>query len=213
MEPKNMNNIITVFAIAAVAIAVINLSVTFMKVSDFKEEMTGYVSGYVNISIQTSIAINLTQNQVNFSNGQVDNLATHAYAWTNGAEAATIVDGNWSTTAEPLIVMNAGNINCSVNITSAHNNTELLGNTTVVPAEYQFNVTDKEEGSCTQEDSAEFGLTAFTDLNTTTLKVCGQFSSLTGSNEIYIDINMTIPVDGVTGTLADTITISADTAG
>ena len=50
-----MNNIIAVFAAVIVVVAVINLFTTFMKVSDFEEKLTGYATGYVNITISSNI--------------------------------------------------------------------------------------------------------------------------------------------------------------
>lgn len=206
---NNMNNLITIFAIVAVAVAVINLSVTFIKVSDFKEKMTGYATGYVNLTINTYIAVNLTQSFVNFSIGSVDPLATSATLQTNGASAATITNGNWSTTAEPLIIMNIGNINASLNLTAGNNATNLLGNVTTVAPVYQWNVTNKEAGSC---HGGNVSLTSFADANRSTRRYCKQFSSLSGSNELYVDVKLVVPYDGLTGALSDTITITASTA-
>ena len=204
-----INNVITVFAVVVIMIALVNLSVTIIKISDFNEQVTGFASGYVNLTVATFIDINLSRWDVNFSSGSVSPGQTSATLQTNGLASATVTNGNWSTGAEALIIENSGNVNISLNLSTANNATDLFGNVTTVAPQYQWNVSNYEVGSC---NGGTMGLDTFVDANETTELYCGQLESAAATNEVMVDIKLVVPYDGVTGTIVDTITVTASTA-
>src|SRR3989344_2149702 len=125
------NNLLFIFLVIAIIFVLINISITFIKIYNFKKDLIGYASGYVNITINTLITINMSRDTVNWSSGIINSSAL----------------GIWQ----------------DVNKTS--------GGT----------------------------------------KFCSQFSFRKNSNEIYIDILITVPSDsGNVGEQFDTITIIGD---
>lgn len=213
MDSKNINNIIAVLAIFVVAVAVINLSITFMKVSDFKEKLTGYATGYVNITIASMIQINLTNSSADFGAGAVNASCTKALLTTRGKTPPTVVCGNWTTGpasgtyAHGIVIENNGNINCTLKAQGTNDAANFLGGTAPV---YQWNVTMSEPGSCSGN---VLTLNNWNTANTTAeATLCTKFSSLDTGDEMTIDVNLSVPADATTGARYDTITISATTA-
>jgi len=209
----NTNNIIAVVAVIAIAIAFVNLSVTLMKTDEF-EKLTGFgvLRGSVNITIISFRDINFTRPEINFSYGSLDAGVGNATLYTTGAGTPVIARGNWSTavaSAKGLILENIGSVNSSVVIASGVNATQLFAGTAAERA-YKWNISNKETGSCT---GGTLTFSIFNDVNQST-KVCSQFSSLTASNEIYIDLLLSIPYDTTaSSTVGDTITATAGVSG
>jgi len=187
-------------------VAVINLSITFLKVSDFKEQTTGFVSGYVNITVSSTIQINVTNNTVNFGAGGVNGTCNRAMLYTRGPGSNPIVIcGNWSTSepAHGIIIENNGNINATLTATGGDDADGFIGGTN--PG-YEWNVTMSESGSCSGNT---FALNTWVTANTTAKTICTDFSPTDAGDEITIDINLTIPNDASIGALSDTISIVA----
>jgi len=205
----NTNNIIAIVAVFAIAIAFVNLSVTLVKTDGFKK-LTGFgvLRGSVNITIISFRDINFTQPEINFSYGSLNAGVNNATIYTNGAGNAIVARGNWSAStasAKALILENIGSSNSSVTLSAGVNSTQLFGGTAAQRA-YMWNITNKEGGSCT---GGSLTLSVFTDVNHS-VKVCNHLSSLSASNEIYIDILLSIPYDTTAGqTVGDTITATA----
>ena len=153
MNSKNFNNVIAILAIFVVAIAAINLCITFVKISDFKEKLTGYATGYVNITVASNIQINLTNSTVNFGAGSVNASCQSATLYTRGPSAEQVVlCGNWSTDVTPahgIMIENTGNINCTLTAQGAAAASSWIGGTAGAGATYQWNFTVYEPGSCT----------------------------------------------------------------
>ena len=92
------------------------------------------------------------------------------------------------------IINNTGNINCSLAISSNKDAAAFIGGTD--PA-YYLRVTDKETGSCS---GGEFG--NWVVANGTAVTYCDHFSSVTATDEIYVDAKLTIPHDANPGATA-----------
>jgi hypothetical protein len=144
--------------------------------------------GYVNVSITTTLAIEVIQEDVDFGEGAVSPGQPNATLYTNQDNPATQVNGNWTLpNAYALEVMNTGNINCSLGISSSKTANSFLGGTN---PEYQWKVSDKEAGSCSG------GLThgVWSDVNSSAT-ACGHFSPINATDEIFIDFRLVVPYD------------------
>ena len=215
MNSKNINNIIAVLAILVVAVAVINLYITFTEVSDFNKKLTGYATGYVNITIASMIQINLTNSTVNFGAGAVNASCQSATLYTRGPSAEQVVlCGNWSTDGTPahgIMIENTGNINCTLTAKGAAAASSWIGGTAGAGATYQWNFTVFELGSCSGGSLTQnVWNTANTSVAAT---LCTDFSSTDTGDVVLLDINLSIPSDATTGAVSDIITITAATQG
>ena len=208
------NNIFMMLAVAALVLSAINASLVLIKTPSF-EKITGYASsgaGYVNITLNTQITINMTTDTINWGAGTITSGQLNASLNTNsGNTTGYILRGNWTAAGHPgLVVANIGNINATLTLATAKNAADLFGGTAAQQA-YQWNVTNKDPGSCI--GGAET-LGVWSDVNKTTPGIfCSKFNFLTDSNEVYIDIKLVVPYDATGVELhSDTITVTASPA-
>jgi hypothetical protein len=152
----------------------------------------GNGTGYVNVSITTTLAIEVIQEDVDFGEGAVDSGESNAELYTNQDNAPTQNRGNWTLpNAYAIEVRNTGNINCSLDISSSKTAGSFIGGTN---PEYQWKVSDKEAGSCSG------GLTAgsWYDVNSSA-RLCQHLSPINASDEIFLDIRLVVPYDANLG--------------
>lgn len=207
------NNLLFLLSVIAIIIVLINISVTFIKISDFQEKSTGKVLGFINLSVSNYVAINMSRDVLDWGSGSINSSYQNSTLYTRGDSIGIVLRGNWSgENAKAFIVENVGNVNCSLYIQSGKNAHDFFDSASSSNEQYMINVTNKEAGSC----SGGASLGQWTDVNKTSggTKYCSQFSSLGINNEVYIDVLLTVPADSnKVGNLTDTITIIANAAG
>jgi len=204
------NSIFMMLAIAALVLATINASLVIVKTPIFKK-LTGYASGYVNVTVNTQVSINMSMDMINWSGGTVTAGESNATLYTSNAEGSTVLRGNWTTSPSALAVANIGNINATLSLETGKNAAGFFGGTN---PQYMWNITNKDPSSC---NGATEGLNAWKNVNVTTLGgagiYCTQFGYLTAANEIYINVWVSIPLDATkTGVQSDTLTVTGSTA-
>ena len=170
-------------------------------------------TGSVNISVDTSTAVNFTTDRVNFASGVVNLGATNA---TLNTAAGTVVGGTFST-ATGFLLQNIGNTNVSLDVATTKTAATLLGGTLPL---YQYNVSNVESGSCLNSTHNPLNATqvwgglqidSFLNVNTTSpgSRVCAVFPFKDTADQVRIDILLAVPSDSFTGQLNDTITVTA----
>lgn len=206
-------NIIVVLSFISVIVILVNITSVFIKISDFREKLTGYSNyySYINISISSSVTINLTRDSVNWGSGRVDSGSTNATLYTQGDGNANVSNGNWSiTSAKAFVVENIGNVNVSLSLQNTKNASDFFASTSGSNQEYKLNMSNKEPESCTE------GLpSTWTDVNKTSkgTRYCNFLNSIDTKDEVYIDVWLKVPYDASnTGALSDTLTVIASSA-
>ena len=191
---------ILILSIITVIILGMNMYISFIT-NNGGPEITGYgTSGYVNITISTVASVNFTQDTISWGAGSLDDGASNATIKTSGP---TVSGGNWSTNGiNPLILENIGNTNVTLTISTNKNASTLLGGS-AGNRRYQWNITSNETGSC---NPTTLSNATYMDVNTTGYQFCNQFGYLDSQDTTRIDFLLTIPYDGNTGMLTDTIT-------
>ncbi len=208
---SNASNIIAVLAVVVVVISVLSFVIVIIRVSEFKKEITGFVSsqGYVNITVTTLTSITVGPNTINWGGGGINGTYDNATLTTAGLSGSDN-GGNWSTVGITGInISNNGNVNCSLSIQTGKNVTDWWGATAQSPQNYSINVSNKEANSCS---GGTFTLARFYPGNKTSMNFCSQFSSTGSSNEVWLDVQLQVPRD-LNSTqqntlLTDTIVIS-----
>ena len=211
-EINQVSQTIVVLTFVVIAIAIVNLSVSLMKVADMNEKISGYAAGYVNLTIQTVIAINVSNQITQWGVGVVNTTAdqgicnipanqVNATLTTQGDADGVVVCGNWSglygnlNSAKALIVQNLGTVNASLYLVSNKNDTELIGGDETINA-FQWNITDKQANSC-QFNTTFGGNGVFVDVNESGSNdpqgICTNFSFDSNAREIYIDTKIVVP--------------------
>jgi len=208
---NNLNNVFAILAIVLIVVALLNFGITFVKVSEFRKALTGFATGYINITVATNIGVDISPTWgINWSAGGVNATLTNATLTTYG-NASTVIGGNWSTAGVTgILITNTGNTNCSLTINATKNNTDWFGAVTSGPSAYQFNVTNLVAGACTGGNT----LTDWKNANHTAIKYCAQFNSDASKNQVWLDVKLQVPYDTPnTGSQTDTLTITAAAAG
>ncbi len=201
-------------SIIVIMLALISIFISLASIYGLVEKLTGRASysGFINISILTSININLTRDIINWSSGSINSGEVNATLYTRGESAGAVERGNWSgASALAIVVENIGNINCSLSIQTGKNAHDFFNSVSSSNEQYQLNATNKESGACNGNLLGQW-----LDVNKTSggTEYCSQLDFHRSSNEIYVDVLLTIPSDaGNIGEQSDTITITGDTAG
>lgn len=204
--------LLCILMIVMAGVVLINISVTFIKIVYFERELTGYASGFVNLSIMTTLSMNVSRDTINWSEGMINSGEMNATLYTSG-EAAGVSRGNWSSSnVKGLIIANLGSVNASIFLLSGKNAHDFFNSSSSSNEEYKWNVTNKESGSC----SGGTTLGQWQDVNKTSggTKFCSQLDFHSNNNELYLDILLTVPYDSRNvGEQSDTITVTANAAG
>src|SRR3989338_9748203 len=77
-------------------ISLINLFIVLNDIENIKNELTGYTSGYVNLTILSSVSINLTVDSISWGLGSINSSETNATLYTRGNQSGVVIRGNWS---------------------------------------------------------------------------------------------------------------------
>jgi|SRR3989344_4362356 len=204
------DNVLVAVAIVTLIVSVAAAGFVYSSIHVFKNTwFTGFATstGIVNLTVESSAAINFTTNNISFGSGRVTAGATNASLVT-GTSSSTITNGNWSTLPASFVLENIGNVNVSINLTTGKTAATFIGGSNPL---YQFNVTDKSPGSCLNYTGtgadANINTTRDAPGSTTTL-ICGTFPFSDTQDEIRIGLRLVIPSDSQTGALGDIITVS-----
>jgi hypothetical protein len=202
------DNFLLIVAVIAVAISVLGAGLTYNYLTSFRNKLTGFATdtGTVNLSVESTVAINFTTDIINWGSGQVN--AGQANATLNTAGGATnVTNGNWTGNTAGFILRNIGNKNATVNLSFGTDAAGLLGGTS---PKYEFNVTDQAGFTSCFNSTGGTGnlgyLGLFQTANTTVSVICSSFPYTDTNDTLRIDIKVIIPSDSKTGALSDTIT-------
>lgn len=164
--------------------------------------LTGYANvtdtAVVNVTIDTSAAINFTVDYLDFGNGTVDNGQPGAYLYTNGTAP---IDGSWSTVTDNLTLENIGNTNLTLWIYADNDADGFLGGTN---PEFKYAVSEDEVGACNGATDLADGST-FYDINTSNFTICSEFPFDNSRDQLALDIMLFIPEDSYIGERIATI--------
>lgn len=221
------NNILTLLVIAIFVVSIVNISIALIKHNELSPGITGYasaVTGYVNVTINSALLINISRSHVDWGPGIVNTsnpTCTNVSLITFGDNTGTVTPsacGNWSgANAKSIIVSNIGNINCSISIASNRNASDLFAAAGNDDQAFAVNVTNRQANSCGVVGSGiTLGLLYDVNKTGTGTVFCNKTNFQNGVNTLNIDFLLTVPTDpaptkyGVAQT--SDITITGDTA-
>ena len=205
------SKLITILAVIVVVISVFSIGVFYLSAKSLFSTLSGYATstGTANLSVESSVTINFTTNQINWGSGRVN--AGSPSATLNTEETGNVTNGNWTLqNAGGLRIQNIGNLNATLNLSGTKTAAQMIGGTSPT---YSWNISNVEPSSCLNYTGGALGLdlNTFHDVNITvgTSFVCGRFQFIDSADTIRIDFNLTIPSDSMTGALGDVITATA----
>jgi hypothetical protein len=207
----NSNALLAVLVIIAIVVSVGGTLMTLSRIQPGVIQLTGAAtpgvttSGTLSISPQATLEINLTADTVAFGAGRVFGNCT---TWTGSTQHTTdnTSCGNWSyAPLAPFTVENTGNLDVNVSIKAQFNASDAANWLGGTGANQSYNAEVTEAGSCTT-------LSGWAEFTTGDKYVCNNLTHPTGSDEIDVNINLTVPYDASTGALSQTITFTAETA-
>ncbi len=195
-------DLLMIVAIAAVALATLNLIITVNKIGDYKT-LSGFATdtGVANLTIQSNAQINFTTENITWGTGYVPIGETECELNTEGVMNCT----GFNTISTGLIIENIGNENVNLSLESSKDAAGFIG----PGAEFQWKVSEAQGNSCTPA----IDITAWTDVTTSHFEqVCSNFTALDSQDEIGVDLRVVIPSTGIsTDAKGVTITANADT--
>ncbi|MBR9703814.1 hypothetical protein GOV12_00245 [Candidatus Pacearchaeota archaeon] len=205
---KSKNLLIILISIAMIVL-VVNMLVTYIKVNDFKKELTGWAFGSVNISINRSIEINVSRSLIDWGQGSINGSFSNATLFTDGDNPGNVSRGNWSgTNVFGLVIVNVGTDNCSLYIQAGKNAHDFFISSNSTNEEYKVKVSNMEANSCSGTGIIDL----WVDSNKTSggTKYCQNFGALGTNNSVYIDVLLTVPINSNKyGDQSDLLTITA----
>lgn len=201
----------SVIGVIAVVVIVVSLVFTIVSLKDLSSKISGFVSNAeANLTIEQNIEVNFTTRAISWGTGRV-NSGNAAALTTYGTNNVT--GGNWTlTTAGGLRLRNEGNINVTLNLSVGKSAANFIGGSSPI---YQWNVSDVEVGSCVNSTGGSytpesgFNLSRHIPTSAVTIRICGNFTYVSGADDIRIDFNLTVPEDATTGAKGDVITATA----
>ena len=201
------NKMLVAFILIAMVVSVGGIVTSLVRLQDFFVQIAGAgIYGEVNITVGSSTSINVTIANVTWGEGNVNGAKTVASVNTVGE----VKDGNWTAITGGMKVENIGTNNVTLDFRGTKTAALFIGGgagATPDP-QYLFNISDKESANnntCVHNNTYE----AFYPVNTTNLRICLGFDWRSGSDEILIGFNLTIPEDSKTGNLNDTVVFTA----
>lgn len=208
------NKSLAVLLIAAMFVSVGGAMLTLAMLGSLADVLklpgiTGFgVVGAVNVSLQETINLNVSQSFADFGVGYVE-------TGQPGAEiVAGYIDYNWTVVGSPATqlpfrIQNIGNVNLSVSVVSDKNALHFVGGGTAPSFMYlPVSITNACTGlMATTTEIAEDG-----GLQNNTKNVCSQLQFLSGQNEINISAKVYIPYDAPFGNKTAIWTFNASAA-
>lgn len=180
---------------SAILVIVVSLASIGMQLTGFA---TTTDTAVVNVTIDTSAAINFTVDFVDFGSGAVTNGTIGALLDTE----STADNGTWTPTATGFTLENIGNVNVTLGFYADKNASTYLGGSSPT---FKFKVTDVEANSCQNPSAA-----TYTEFLTTNITACSPLMFDDANDTIDLDIELFIPSDSFTGEQTATITATGE---
>ena len=201
-------------AIIAVTVSLVAAGFTYFSVVNLATKISGFASsttGVANLTVASVASINFSIDSIEWGAGTVTAGLTRSGLNTYGS----VTGGNWTARSSGLVIENNGNVNITLNLSTGKTNDTFIGGSS---PSYKWNITQNETNSCLNA-SGIFGLVGggtsnlnlgqFYNVNTTSTIFCNVMMFADSSDQVRIDINLSIPQDSKTGLLTDTITAGA----
>ncbi len=158
--------------------------------------------GTAAFNVSEVVSIKINQNSINFGEGYVNESDTFCTMDSTGAHTKACA-GSWDGPSNAgFLIENNGNVDCQVAI-NASTATEFVGGTATTP-QYNFQSSNSETGSCVS------GLvTTWTAFSHSGQTICSDLKYQENSDEIRVDVQVTVPNDATPGQHTDTVTFTA----
>jgi hypothetical protein len=201
------DNVLLVVAVVAVIVSLIGAGLTYSYITAFKTKMTGFAAsgGWINLSVEQSVAINFTYNMINWSSGRVTAGQTYAELDTSNSTGSAVVNGNWTANTNGLVIENIGNRNVTIQLKAGSDAATMIGGTAGGGPLLRWKLQDNETDSCIFNDTTYYK-DKWNTVNTSDQLICDYLDNLDGQDELKIHIYAKIPSDSITGDRGNTIT-------
>lgn len=217
MNDEYNNKTIIAALVVAIVVSLGGTVVVLTKLSgvDQTQVLTGFATtqdGYVNIDIASMLAIEIESGRGNIDFGTCEpnpnwasNISSELTQSQNNA-SMNCTGGSMISAPDYISVMNTGNVDGIVNVTSNTLAASLLGGTS--PSFRYRSVTGAPSGCPNIADTQQ----TYLEFDGNSQKFCNNLSYHAGGNpRAYLYVNLTVPKDASTGSTTATLTFSAET--
>ena len=215
MTEEISNKTLAMLLVAAIVVSLGGTLVSLNKLGEFRAGgITGFAteqSGTANLSITQTVAIYLSDSNIQFGPGIVNTSITaynNATLLSNKTNARPLGTWDW-TSADYFTLENIGNVDTNISVYAEDPDSWIGGGaaTGSIPLPLAwFAMTNEESGACTgtQADT-------WTTLDETTNQtVCDELSSIGTSNEINISVKVLIPSNATDGSKTNTVIFTGE---
>lgn len=209
------NKALAILLVLAIVVSIGGAVINIAKMSEFSgiiptiKGITGMgTTGTVNVSLQATTNLNVTQTFTDFGVGYVTTNTFGARVNSTGNKTNWTVIGVF----DPLNLQleNIGNVNLSVSVSADKSALTYLGGTSPI---FQFAATTKtpDVSACVVGYNLQSTLTNV-PLSATTANVCSNLGFVAASNELNVSIELIIPYDAPVGNKTVTLTFNSTQA-
>ncbi len=213
------NKTIMYLLVIALAVSAGGTLISLSKLSDLRSIMGGptgitgmaiNTTGSINLTVASTIEVNLTDKIINFGSGYVAggiNCSVNSEGTSSGA-----CMGSWLSVIDNLTLENIGNLDVQIDMSVDKNATQLLGTNSVQVTNFSIKVKSP-ENAC----GGAFNLTSYTTIGENFKsdpgsKICDSSNKLQSeinSDELEFVVWLNIPENATTGALGARINITA----
>lgn len=163
--------------------------------------VTNVTSGYVNASVESRVAANLTLKAVDFGIGYVTMGCNNCTLDTQGGSTPGGCCSDFSTAQRGIVIENSGNQVLKIEVNFSLNASDFIGGDTSIN-EFKMLVVQNESKSCKTLGatwSSTYANVPIYNTGETAGEVCDRLSPNLANDSIRLHINITIPDDASAG--------------
>ena len=199
------DSVIVTIAVVAVLASFVGLLMNYGALSEFNNLFTGFVSsenstGVVNVTIASTTSVIIFSangtvggKSLEWGTGSIETLNEAVYLITNGTN---INSDGWAVIDEGFIIQNNGNVNVNLTVDSTYNAADFIGGNANGGPLFQFNITNNETGSCS-DNATVFGVYDGNDFLVSEVALCNNFTTPITSDSLRMDVLLKIPSNAV----------------
>jgi len=200
------DNVLLIVAVVAVIVSIVGAGITYSYIGAFRNKMTGLATsgGWINLSVESAIALNFTYQSINWSNGSVTSGYDYALLDTTNQTSNNVSNGSWKGNHVGLVVENVGNKNVSLTMVSTNTNASIGGAAGSGPL-MRWRFTNNDTATSCNFSANGLANNTWLDVNTTGYPVCSPFYFEDTRDSLRIDFFLRIPSDSNTGDIGSSI--------
>jgi|GEM_PF-949754 len=203
------DNVLLIVAVIVVLVSIIGAGITYSYINSLNSKLTGLATGWVNLTVESNLAVNFTYDTVDWGSGMVTIGQTDALLDTTNQSAENVTRGNWTGNHVGLVIENIGNGNVTLDLKSEYDNGTFIGGTDGSGPLFRWKIVSNDTAVSCKFSDAGLANNTWKDVNTSGSvgsRICDYFYFEDTRDQVRIDFFVRVPSDSITGARGNTIT-------